>query len=514
MTGPASPSCKTHVHIGKGGQDEKGKSIMAQLQTKLYTVFMDAGVQHFESETLTPTDNDQFLRDLQQRCTNIEFTARDISRPGTDLDAVMTQLRDSEDQYDGVLVIGGLNDYRPLLTGLPTVAVYNFPGFSHVPFKLLEDRSGVLTASCDRGNVCEPGVRDAMFDDLVERLQLLDAVARMNRSQVLMIPDRPRVDDDNTHRGDLNRPYPGDLRQRSPEEFNAIFRDLVRDAFGTEITKIGTEDVAASERVQAIDEEQAREGAHRWMDDAEGVRGTIEREVVNSARMYLAIRALMDEHDADASATHIRSLVPNPRPDQMIWPSMANSQLQMEGTVGCCQGHVNVVLTHMLAQYGFGRPSMMGDFMVDPGNGVTIVMHCGAPWNPWGGDEKVPYVIRDHAERQVQGHSKPGCGACSEVLFPAGEPATVWRVDVATRTILVHTGETVDPYSLYTEWTNIMCRSKLTVTCEDARQVQRHLYPDVYGVHRSGTVGDFRAQIRDFGRLLDFEVIEDDRAPV
>jgi hypothetical protein len=85
---------------------------------------------------------------------------------------------------------------------------------------------------------------------------------------------------------------------------------------------------------------------------------------------------------------------------------------------------------------------------------------------------------------------------------------------VATRTILVHTGETVDPYSLYTEWTNIMCRSKLTIKCEDARQVQRHLYPDVYGVHRSGTVGDFREQIRDFGRLLDFEVIEDDRAPV
>jgi len=49
---------------------------------------------------------------------------------------------------------------------------------------------------------------------------------------------------------------------------------------------------------------------------------------------------------------------------------------------------------------------------------------------------------------------------------------------------------------------------------EGARQVQRHLYPDVYGVHRSGTIGDFRAQIREIGRLLDFEVIEDDRAPV
>jgi len=487
---------------------------MSPRNTKLYTIFMDAGVQHFESETLTPTSNDDLLRQLQERCRDVEFVARDISRSGTGLDAVMDELHARRDDYDGVVVVGGMTDYRPALTGLPTVAVYNFPGFSHVPFRLFEERGGILTATCDRGNVCEPDRREAIFDDLVEKIGLVDAVARMRRSRVLLITDRPCVDDDNVHRGDLKRPYPGDLRQTSPGEFNEIFRGLVGHAFGTEITKIGTEDVAASERVRAIDEDEAREIAHRWMDEAEEVRGTIEREVVNSARMYLAIKALMAEHGANASATHIRSLIPAPRPEDMVWPSLGNSQLQMEGIVGCCQGHMNVVLTHMLAQFGFGRPSIMGDFMVDPGNGVTIVMHCGAPWNPRGGDRKVPYVIRDHAERHVEGHSKPGCGACSEVLFPAGEPATIWRVDVATRSILVHTGETVDPYSLYAEWTDIMCRSKLVVRVEGARQVQRHLYPDVYGVHRSGTIGDFRAQIREIGRLLDFEVIEDDRAPV
>jgi hypothetical protein len=218
----------------------------------------------------------------------------------------------------------------------------------------------------------------------------------------------------------------------------------------------------------------------------------------------------MDEHGANAAATHIRSLTPNPKPDDMIWPSLGNSQLQLEGIVGCCQAHINVVLTHMLAQYAFGRPSMMGDFMVDVANGVGIVMHCGAPWNPWGGSEKIPYILRDHAERKVKEHSRPGVGACSEVLFPAGEIATVWRIDVPTRSILVHTGETVDGYSLYTDWTDVMCRTKLVVKLEDARRVQRHLYPDVYGVHRTGTLGDFRDRIKQIGQLLDFRVIEDD----
>lgn len=482
-------------------------------RTKLYTVFTDAGVQHFESETLSPTTNDDFLRQIRERCDEIECVVRDVSKPGVQLDAVVEELQSHRDDYDGVLIVGGMNDYRPALTGLPTVAVYNFPGFSHVPFRLFESRGGILTASCDRGNVCAPERRAALFDDLVEKIRLVDAVARMKRSHVLLITDSPWVDADNVPRGDLNISYPGDIRQKPPEEFNEVFRGMVRDVFGTRISKIGTPEVAADERVQGIDENDAQEIAHGWIADAREVRGTIEREVINSARMYLAIKALMGEYGANASATHIRSLVPNPQPDQMIWPSLANSQLQMEGVVGCCQGHMNVVLTHMLAQFGFGRPSMMGDFMVDVGNGVTIVMHCGAPWNPYGGTQKMPYVIRDHAERRVEGHSKPGAGACSEVLFPTDEPATVWRVDVATKSILVHTGTTVDPYALYTEWTNIMCRSKLVVRSENARNVQQHMYPDVYGVHRSGTLGDFRTQIRDIGRLIGFDVIEDDRVP-
>lgn len=479
--------------------------------TKLYTILVDAGVQHFESEALTPTTNQQLLADLEEQCSGVEFAVRDASKPGMQLGAVVSELEAHKDDFDGVLIFGGLNDYRPLLTGLPTIAVHNFPEFSHLPYRLLEKRGGVLTATCDRGNLCKPTKSAAMFDDLVVKIGLVDALAKMKRSRMLVITDKPGVD---VHHGDLDSTYPGDLRRKAPQEFNEIFREALSDCFGTEIIKIGTQEVASNERVRETDEEQARGIAERWIRDAEEMRGTIEREVVNSASMYLAMKVLMDEHGANSIATHIRSLTTAPNPEDMIWPSLGNSQLQLEGVVGCCQAHVNVVLTHMLAQYAFGRPSMMGDFMVDAENGVGIVMHCGAPWNPWGGTKRVPYVIRDHAERAVQEHARPGVGACSEVLFPAGEAATVWRIDVPTQSILVHTGETVDGYSLYKDWTNIMCRSKLVVKLEDARRVRSHLYPDVYGVHRTGTLGDFREQIRQIGRLLRFQVIEEDRHEV
>jgi len=484
---------------------------MDEQATKLYTVFVDAGVQHFESDNVTPTSNEQMLNELQERCSSVEFVARDISRGETTLDAVARELESRRDEFDGVVVFGTLADYRPILSGLPTVAVANFPEFSHLPYALLGERGGVLTATCDRANICEPAKSAAMLDELVGKIGVLDGLAKMKRATLLVITDHPYI---NVRHGDRSIAYAGDLRQKPAEEYNEILRGAVDEALGTRITKIGTPEVAASQAVRDPDEQRVRDISQRWIAEARDMRGTVEQEVMNSAQMYLAMKEMMDEHAATAIATHVRSLTTNPKPEDMVWPSLGNSQLQLDGIVGCCQDHVNVVLTHMLAQYAFGRPSMMGDFMVEPANGVGIVMHCGAPWNPWGGTDRIPYILRDHAERRVPGHGIPGAGACSEVLYPVGQMATVWRIDVPTRSILLHTGETVDGYSLYSDWADMMCRTKLVVELADAEKVQSHLYPDVYGVHRTGTLGDFRDRIKDIGRLLDFDVIEEDRERV
>ena len=480
---------------------------MSEDNARIYAVFAAGAVQHFESELLTPVENEQLMRDLQSACDGVEFIVRDVSKPGTTLDSICDEIKAQREKIDGVVIFGGLNQYRVALTGLPTIAVYNFPGFSHFPYPLFAEH-GVVTATLDRAGICEPSKTSAMIQDLVEKIGLIRALTAMRRSKILMVTDLPtviRLD------GDLTNVLPGDIRQKPAEEYNEIVLDKLRKSLGVRVDKIGTAEVAANERVQNIDVKQAEEIADRWIAGAREVRGTTRREIVNSARMYLAMKILMEEHDADAIAIHIRSLTMDPKPEDMIWPSLGNSQLQLEGIVGCCQGHLNVVLSHMVAQYAFGRPSMMGDIMIDVSNNTSIVMHCGAPWNPWGGDKTVPYVIRDHAERRMKEHAVPGAGASSEVIFPAGEPATVWRFDIMTQSVILHTGTTADAYSLYKDLTNMMCRSKLVVELEDAREVQSRLYPDKFGVHRSGTFGDFRRQIKDFGALSGFEVVEEDR---
>ena len=46
----------------------------------------------------------------------------------------------------------------------------------------------------------------------------------------------------------------------------------------------------------------------------------------------------------------------------------------------------------------------------------------------------------------------------------------------------------------------------------DAFAIQRHIYPDKYGVHRCATFGDLRDRLKDLAGLLGFAAIEDDKA--
>lgn len=44
----------------------------------------------------------------------------------------------------------------------------------------------------------------------------------------------------------------------------------------------------------------------------------------------------------------------------------------------------------------------------------------------------------------------------------------------------------------------------------DAKKVQRHIYPEKYGMHRIATFGDYRERIKDIAGLIGFDVIEED----
>lgn len=483
-------------------------------RAKVFTIFGHTNPSA-DDTSVVPTTDAELLGRLQKNCPGIEFVPRDLKKAGA-LESILKEMGDLEKQdYDGVLLFGAPRHYGLTESGLPTIVVYSIHDFMNIPYTLFAERGKVLTTTIDRWHFCSSRkVSEQMERDLFAKVRLIAALRRMKTDRILVCTDDQFVD-----------VYHGCMTKSHPPGYNELYQKTLTDLLGTKLTKIGLDEVASEPAIEHLwhqESEEANKIATMWIREAAAMVNTMESEVVRSAKVYLAIKILMQKYDATAIAFHLRSLVKNPKPEDKIWPSMANSELQKTGQVGCCQAHIDVVLTHMLAQYAFGRPSMMGDYMLDTYNKVSYMMHCGAPWNPYGDERRIPYVIVDHRERAVRAHSKTGVGACTSVLYPPNEPGTIWRIDIMTGDVLVHTGTTIanptalamgltsvpSPYRPH--WNEVMCRTKFAIKVADAKKIERYVYPDKYGVHRTGTLGDYREGIKDLAALIGLNVIEED----
>jgi len=464
-------------------------------ETKIYTVFTSKGYSGAGGAPRKLLTNEEVLERLRAECGAVDFLTRDLSKGLLELNAVLRELDSLRGDIDGVLVFGitRREEYALALTGLPTIVVYNLFEFMHIPYELYYKRGGILTTCVDRLNAASPAVSGSMFQDLVRKVKLIEVLRKMKGSRIISVS-----------------PYK-DLAivdyKRLPPGYNRVLTKALKEYLGVELLRIEPEEFY--DAVRSVKEDEAGEIAKGWIQEAAAVTDTTESEVVKSAKMYLAFKSLMEKYKAVAITTHMRSLTGSGKQEDLAWPSLGNTELQKYGKVGLCQDYPHIAATHLMGLYLTGRPSMLGDLMIDPFNEVSIVLHCGAPINPRASD-RVPFVIRSHAESPVRGTMKPGSGAASQVELPVGESVTVWKIDVVNRRILVHTGTSVDPHSLYEGVDDIMCRTK-SVIKTDTGKVQRHFHMDRYGLHRAVTYGDLRESIRDLATLIGFQVVEEDR---
>ncbi|MFC1562934.1 hypothetical protein ACFL4Z_02660 [candidate division KSB1 bacterium] len=424
---------------------------------KIYTVFYPTAPSQ-DDTSVVPTTNEEILTMLKKECDGVDFIARDLSssaaglkspregielKPST-LESVINEMESLKKlNFDGVLIIGQARNYALTETsGLPTIITNVIGDFMGNPYALYRKQGKILKADIDTWRFSvSPDDTAAMFKDLVEKIKLIKAFKKMKESRILIVTDAEYV---NSYRGDARKTY--------PPGYNEIILNALDEVFGTKVVKIGTDEITDDEEIKNLwynDSKEAEEIAKMWIRDAKVMENTIESEVVRSAKVYLALKILMKKYNADTIAFHIRTLIKNPKPEDMVWPCLCTSEFQKQGIVACCQGHLNILLTHMLAQYAFGRPSMMGDFQVDTFHNVSIVQHCEGPMNIHGGKEIVPYKLCDHRERRVREHSKTGVGAAATIYYPPNEPVTIWRINLLTKEILVHTGKTVLRPSVY-----------------------------------------------------------------
>jgi len=487
--------------------------------TRIFTVFTSYGCGCTGSggAPVTFTTNDEVISGLQQACNGVDF----IVWEGTRKDAyVEMQLKKSS--YDGVLIVGGLDgDYRLAFTGLPTIAVYNLWEFMNQPWdlfktgKIPEDpilKGGtdykdvrVLTAQLDRRNLCAPAVSDKMFKDLVYKIKLIQVIKDLKETRILMVK---RAEDEIiasvNYRGDLNQSFPPDHNERYLENFKKVF--------GAEVIQVEAEEFY--ETYKKINIREAEEVAQQWMDGAQRVEAS-KSEITKTARGYLALDELREQYKCNAVSTHIRTVTGSGELKDRYNPGVGlELGFKTRGIQAVCQNYPDILMSQILAYSLAGRTSMLGDVIYDVYNSVEIVLHCGIPVNPLQDEQRLPYIIRTHAESPVRDiPEEPGSSTGMTVEWPVGEPVTFWEIHSLNRKIRLHTGETVNGYDIYTggeDIYNVMCTAKV-IARVDAEKIRDQHLPYLYGIHTIVTLGDLRQQIKDISVLLGFEMVESDK---
>jgi len=484
-------------------------------KTAVYTVFLSRG-RAGPGAAIEPerfTTNDELLQKLKATCPGVNFIT------GSPRNAAK-ELKERKGELDGVLLVGvgsgggHSRDYSLAFTGLPTIVVYNLFEFMNFPYKLFATGQAeesvtvgvpeypegrVLTAVLDRMTLCAPAVTSAMFQDLVYKIKLIQAVKKLKDSRILIV---------SPHRLIARVDYQGDARKHLPKDYNKVYAEALKESLGVELVTASPDEFF--EAYEKTDVAEAEKISESWIEQAKSVEAARD-EITKNARAYLAFEALRKKYRCNAVSTHMRAL--NKKGDYFTPGLGLECGFKTRGIQAVCQNYPNIVVTQLLGYFLTGRPSMLGDLIIDPFNEVTVLTHCGAPVNPYGDDRIVDYLITTHAESPLRDTRKPGSATGLQVEWPVGEPVTFWKMYVLHGKIGFHAGKVASARSVYDEnrIDDILCRTKLLAKVENVRQIQKHSSPDEYGIHRAATLGDLSEAIRDAAVLLGFSAVEEDR---
>ncbi len=391
---------------------------------------------------------------LQQSCPGIEFLPA-VAYSADDARKIL----ESDKDVDGYLayMIGGWATAGQAIAaaGRPVIYAGDLYGAS--------GEFLVAVAEARRKGLRAIGVSSSRFQDLVDALRCFETMKKLRSARILVVG--------------------------APSGTGG---KAIEDAFGTKVVSVDFAEINAA--YARADQAQARDLARQWIGQAERVVEPTGAEIEKSAAMYLAMRSLMAEHQAQAITINCLGGFYGGRME--AYPCLGHCQLNNDGAVGACEADLQSTLTMLLMGYLVHRPGYISDPVVDTATHQVIYVHCVAPTRVFGPDGPAsPYHIRSHAEDQK--------GASIRSLLPVGEMTTTLQIAAPRREILFHQARTVanvdDPRS---------CRTKLAA--EVVGDIQKLLTQwDVWGWHRVTFYGDHKVALRQISALLGFTLIEE-----
>ena len=273
------------------------------------------------------------------------------------------------------------------------------------------------------------------------------------------------------------------------------FVQRARERLGLEIKDIPPQRLIAA--YQGADAAAAEKLAQRWITGATEVVEPTDQDVVESCKLYLGIKQVLKEEDAQAITEHGICMGRGPYP----LPCLAFTMLNDEGLAGICQLDLCSTITQLLIGYLADRPGFIGHIHVDTARNLIGMSHdlSATKLRGWASDEADSYAFRNH-----QGLYR---STCLNVQMEVGQTVTIAQFVPFDR-MYVFTGtidSNIDPQR--------DCRTSVAIKVANAKRLLRNClraeHPLTPGGHRVLFYGDWVDEIEDLGQLLGFEVVND-----
>jgi hypothetical protein len=245
----------------------------------------------------------------------------------------------------------------------------------------------------------------------------------------------------------------------------------------------------------AADRDEARAVADRWEKSARQVIGVTRETLDTSAAMYLAEKAVMRKHGANAIT--INCLGGFYGGHIQAYPCLGFHQLLNEGLVGGCECDLHSAATMVaITTLTQGRPGFISDPVIDTSRRRIIYAHCVASNKVFGPQGKVnPFLILTHSEDRQ--------GASVRSVLPEGYMTTTVEFEQSRREILFHRARAVanDP-------DDRACRTKLCA--EPVGDIEKLFTEwDRWGWHRVTFYGDLKEPVFALAEGLGWKVVEE-----
>ena len=287
-----------------------------------------------------------------------------------------------------------------------------------------------------------------------------------------------------------------ELKTKKMLEFEKGWHDIIpqtKETFGIDIVRRPFAEL--NDLWEKADKDQAQEIVGRWKNNAVEIIDVPDETLEKSARMYLAMKTCLKNHDA--CAVTINCLGGFYGKHIFAYPCLGFHELLNEGLIGACECDTMSTLTMIImTTLTKGRPGFISDPVMDIAAKQVIYAHCVASNKVFGPNGKSnPYTIMTHSEDRQ--------GASLRSTLPSGYMTTTLELCPRRKQVLFHQAKAVGNST-----DDRACRTKLVaVPVGDYEKLYTEW--DSWGWHRVTFYGDLKEPVFALADALGWTVLEE-----